>query len=95
LDNELRKIIRGIALLNASEHDGRTRNDAVISKVIGTKPELRGRIKEVIPLISEVVDEVNKLLVSVQKAELEDKFPELLVTKPKQERSGLPPLEGV
>ena len=95
MDNELRKIIRGIALLNASEHDGRTRNDAVISKVIGTKPELRGRIKEVIPLISEVVYEVNKLSVSVQKAELEDKFPELLVTKPKQERSGLPPLEGV
>ena len=95
MDNELRKIIRGIALLNASEHDGRTRNDAVISKVIGTKPELRGRIKEVIPLISEVVYEVNKLSVSVQKAELENKFSELLVTKPKQERSGLPPLEGV
>jgi glutamyl-tRNA synthetase len=95
LDDELKKTIRGIALLNASEHDGRTRNDAVMPKVIGTKPELRLRIKEIIPLISEVVNEVNQLSVSVQRAELENEFPELLITKPKQERSGLPPLEGV
>jgi len=94
LDDELKKVIRGIALLNASEHDGMTRNDAVISKVIGTRPELRERIKEVIPLISDVVKEVNKLSMPVQKAELEKEFPELLVVKPKQERSGLPPLEG-
>src|SRR3989454_11164167 len=71
-----------------------TRIDAVISKVIGTRPELRERIKEVIPLISDVVKEVNKLSMPVQKAELEKEFPELLVVKPKQERSGLPPLEG-
>src|SRR2546428_2001388 len=71
-----------------------TRNDAVISKVIGTKPELRERIKEVIPLISDTVKEVNKLSMPIQKAELEKEFPELLVVKPKQERSGLPPLEG-
>ena len=94
MDDELKKVIRGIALLNASEHDGMTRNDAVISKVIGTRPELRERIKEVIPLISDTVKEVNKLSMPIQKAELEKEFPELLVVKPKQERSGLPPLEG-
>ena len=94
MDDELKKVIRGIALLNASEHDGMTRNDAVISKVIGTRPELRERIKEVIPLISDMVKEVNKLSMPIQKAELEKEFPELLVVKPKQERSGLPPLEG-
>ena len=94
MDDELKKVIRGIALLNASEHDGMTRNDAVISKVIGTRPELREKIKEVIPLISDTVKEVNKLSMPIQKAELEKEFPELLVVKPKQERSGLPPLEG-
>ena len=94
MDDELKKVIRGIALLNASEHDGVTRNDAVISKVIGTRPELRERIKEVIPLISDMVKEVNKLSMPIQKAELEKEFPELLVVKPKQERSGFPPLEG-
>jgi len=94
LDEELRKVIRGIALLNASEHDGKTRNDAIISKVIGSKPELRQKIKEIIPIISEVVIEVNTLPISAQKSELEKSFSELLVTKPKQERVGLPPLES-
>jgi len=94
LDDELKRMIRGIALLNASEHDGKTRNDSIISKVIGTKPELRSRIKDVIPLISQTVIDVNKLSVEIQRKELESKYAELLIVKPKQERIGLPPLEG-
>ncbi|MDC8452388.1 MAG: glutamate--tRNA ligase family protein, partial [Candidatus Nitrosotalea sp.] len=94
MDDELKRLIRGIALLNASEHDGKTRNDSIISKVIGAKPELRSRIKDVIPLISQAVEDVNKLSVESQRAELESKYAELLVVKPKQERVGLPTLEG-
>lgn len=94
MDEELKRVIRGIALLNASEHDGKTRNDSIISKVIGTKPELRSRIKDIIPLISQEVIDVNKLSVEVQKEELGSKYPELLLIKPKQERIGLPSLEG-
>lgn len=94
MDDELRKAIRGFALLNASEHDGKTRNDAIMSKVMGSRPELRQKIKEIIPIISEVVNEVNTLTISAQKSDLENNFPELLVTKPKQERTGLPPLKG-
>lgn len=94
MDEELKRVIRGIALLNASVHNGKTRNDSIISKVIGTKPELRSRIKDVIPLISQEVIDVNKLSVESQKEELESKYPELLVVKPKHERIGLPPLEG-
>ncbi|MDR3782685.1 MAG: glutamate--tRNA ligase [Candidatus Nitrosotalea sp.] len=94
MDDELKRVIRGIALLNASEHDGKTRNDSIISKVIGTKPELRSRIKDIIPLISQEVIDVNKLSVETQKEELANKYPELLVVKPKHERIGLPPLEG-
>ncbi|MDE1826206.1 MAG: glutamate--tRNA ligase [Thaumarchaeota archaeon] len=95
MDDEVRKIIRGIALLNASEHNGKTRNDAVISKVLGSRPELRGKTKEVMPIISEIVNEVNTLSLPIQKSELESKFPELLVSKQKQDREGLPPLDGV
>ncbi|SMH72434.1 glutamate--tRNA ligase [Candidatus Nitrosotalea okcheonensis] len=94
MDDELKSVIRGIALLNASEHDGKTRNDSIISKVIGIKPELRSRIKDVIPLILQAVDDVNKLSVESQKEELARKYAELLIVKPKQERIGLPPLEG-
>lgn len=93
MDDELKRMIRGIALLNASEHDGKTRNDSIISKVIGTKPELRSRIKDVIPLISQTVIDVNKLTVEIQRKELESNYAELLIVKPKQERIGLPPLE--
>ncbi|MGB9002595.1 MAG: glutamate--tRNA ligase [Nitrosotalea sp.] len=95
MDDEVRKTIRGIALLNASEHNGKTRNDAVISKVLGSRPELRGKTKEVMPIISEIVNEVNTLSLPIQKLELESKFPELLIAKPKQDRDGLPPLDGV
>ena len=94
MDDDLRKAIRGIALQNASEHEGKTRNETVISKILGSRPDLRSKTKEIIPLIAEVVVEVNRLSVTEQKSELESNFPELLVTKPKQERIGLPPLEG-
>lgn len=94
MDDDLRKAIRGIALQNASEHEGKTRNETVISKILGSRPDLRSKTKEIIPIISEVVTEINKLSVAEQKSELESDFSELLTTKPKQERVGLPSLEG-
>ena len=93
MKDDIKKAIRGIALQNASEHEGKTRNDAVISKILGSRPDLRSKAKEIMPLISEIVSDINKLSLSEQKSELESSFPELLV-KPKQERVGLPPLEG-
>ncbi|MGI0010641.1 MAG: glutamate--tRNA ligase, partial [Nitrosopumilaceae archaeon] len=94
MDDDLRKAIRGIALQNASEHEGKTRNETVISKILGSRPDLRSKTKEIIPLISEVVSEINRLSLVAQKSELESNFPEIFATKPKQERIGLPPLEG-
>jgi glutamyl-tRNA synthetase len=94
LEDELRKAIRGIALQNASEHEGKTRNDAIISKILGTRPDLRSKAKEILPLVSEVVSDINKLSLTAQKSELESSFPELLIVKPKQERTSLPLLEG-
>ena len=94
MDDVLKKAIRGIALQNASEHEGKTRSETVISKILGARSDLRSKTKEIIPLISEVVSEINRLSVAEQKSELESNFPEILTTKPKQERIGLPPLEG-
>ncbi len=94
MDDELKKAIRGLALQNAFEHEGKTRNDAIISKILGARPDLRNKAKEIMPLISEVVADINKLSLTEQKSELESSFPELLVVKPKQERIGLPPLDG-
>ncbi len=94
MDDDLRKTIRGIALQNASEHEGKTRNEMIISKILGLRSDLRSKTKEIIPIISEVVTEINRLSVAEQKSEIESNFPELLAIKPKQERIGLPPLEG-
>lgn len=94
MDDEVRRVIRGIALQNAYGHDGKTRNDAVVSKLLGSRPDLRNSVKEIILIISEIISDVNKCSLSEQRAELESSYPELLVTKPKDERIGLPPLEG-
>jgi glutamyl-tRNA synthetase len=94
LEDEIKKAIRGVALQNAFEHEGKTRNDAVTSKILGVRPDLRSKAKEIMSLISEVVADINKLSLTEQKSELESSFPELLVVKPKHERIGLPPLEG-
>jgi len=95
LDEELKKEIRKIALQNAFEHDGQTKDKIVLSKILGTKPELRSKVKEISSDIATIVNEVNKISLAEQKSEIENNFPEILVPKEKQEeRKGLPPLEG-
>ena len=95
MDEEIRKEIRKIALQNAFEHEGQTRDKIVLSKILGTKPELRSKVKEISSEITAIVDEINKISISEQKTEIENNFPELLAPKEKhEEREGLPPLEG-
>jgi len=96
LDDELKNDIRKIALQNAFEHDGRTKDKIVLSKILGTKPEYRDKVKEIIGDISKIVEEINNLSLEEQKTEIEKSFPELLEVKekPKAEEPSLPPLEG-
>ena len=95
MDDDLKKEIRKIALQNAVEHDGQTRNKIVLSKILGTKPDLRSKVNDIIKEISSIVDDVNKISLTEQKLEIEKEFPEILVPKEKQkQREGLPPLEG-
>ena len=95
MDEELKKEIRKIALQNAFEHDGQTKDKIVLSKILGAKPELRSKVKEISSEIAIIVNEVNKISLAEQKSEIENNFPEILIPKEKQEeRKGLPPLEG-
>jgi len=94
LDDELKRLVRKVALQNAFEHDGQTRDKIVLSKILGTKPELRNKIKEITAEISTIVSDVNKISLQQQQSEIERNFPELLAAKEKiEERAGLPPLE--
>ena len=93
MDDDARKEIRKFALQNAFEHEGKTQDKIVLSKILGTKPEFRTRVKEIIGDISEIVSSVNQLSIAEQTKEIEENFPEILKPKEKiEEREGLPPL---
>ena len=96
MNGDLKKAIRKIALQNAVEHDGKTKDKVVLSKSLGTIPELKNNVKEAIPEIASIVSQVNGMSIEEQKTEIQNKFPEILDVKEnvKEERKGLPPLEG-
>ena len=95
MDEEIRKEIRKIALQNAFEHEGKTQDKIVLAKILGTKPEFRSKVKEIVGDIAEIVFAVNQISFEEQKNEIEENFPEILIPKEKiEEREGLPPLKG-
>ncbi|MDI6904240.1 MAG: glutamate--tRNA ligase [Candidatus Bathyarchaeia archaeon] len=94
-DAELKELIRKIALLNAIRHDGKARTGPVIGKLLGEKPELRAKVKEISSLVSNVVQEVNSLSLNEQKRIVEEKWPETLVKEKIEEEKRLPPLPNV
>jgi len=94
-DAELKEIIRKIALLNATRHNGKAQTSPVIGKLLGEKPELRTSAKEIASLVNEVVQEVNSLPLNEQKRIVEEKWPEALVKEKVEEEKRLPPLPNV
>ena len=96
MDEELRKEIRKMALQNAFEHEGLTQDKVILGRILGVKPELRTRVKEIAADIAEIVAAVNQLSSDEQKKEIEENFPEILIPKEKiEEREGLPELKDV
>ncbi|MGI0044843.1 MAG: glutamate--tRNA ligase family protein, partial [Nitrososphaeraceae archaeon] len=95
-DEAIQQIIKKIVLKNAIEYGGSAKYDVVISKVVGLRPDLRPTIKELIPLIKKIVDEVNSLDFPDQ----EKMASKLLVFQDvdkaanRKEEPGLPPLQG-
>jgi glutamyl-tRNA synthetase len=94
-DAELRENIRKTALLNAVKHDGKAQEGAVIGKILGERPELRSKLKELSAVISIVVREVNSLSHEDQKQTVEEKWPEALHREKTDEEKHLPPLPNV
>jgi len=95
LDEEIKKEIRKIALQNAFEHEGKTQDKIVLAKILGTKPEFRSKVKEIVGNIAEIVSAVNQISFEEQRKEIEENFPEILIPKEKiEEREGLPPLKN-
>jgi len=94
MDEKLKKEIRKMALQNAFEHGGETRDKIILGKILGAKPEFRTKVKEISEDISKIVSSVNQLSLEEQKKEIDENFPELLIPKEKIiEREGLPELK--
>ena len=94
-DEDIKNEIRKFALQNAAEHDGQTRDKTILAKILGTIPELRKKVKEISPVITEVVSEINLIPLEQQQKEIAEKYPELLqVEEKKPEQNILPPLKN-
>jgi glutamyl-tRNA synthetase len=94
-DNELKESIRKIALLNAVRHEGKAQTGPVMGKILGEKPELKTKVKELSALVNAIVQEVNSLSLKEQKRIVEEKWPEALVKEKVEEEKRLPPLPNV
>ena len=93
---ELRELIEKYALQNAVKYNAAPNAGAVMGKLMGERPELRSRAKEVSPLVAEVLAEVEKTSPEEWKRRLEEIAPELLVqlSEKKEPDKGLPNLDG-
>ena len=81
---------------NASQHGGKAQSGSVIGKILAEYPELKPRVKEVIPVINQGINEVNAWTQEQQQKYVEKNYPELLETKKVEEApKTLPPLENV
>jgi glutamyl-tRNA synthetase len=90
-DIDLREQIRKAALLNAVSHEGKAQAGAMVGKILGERQDLRSKVKELSIVINTVVNEINSLSSSEQKAIVEEKWPETQKKREAEEKH-LPPL---
>ncbi len=93
---EIRELARKYALQNAYTHGGKAQAGSVVSKIFGERPDLKGKAKEIVSIVNDVVREVNSISIEDQRRELEEKYPQLLEEKKRErEVKTLPELPNV
>ncbi|MGC8645853.1 MAG: glutamate--tRNA ligase [Thermoplasmata archaeon] len=90
----MREKIRALACFNAIQHEGKADLNAVISKVVSLYPDERRNLKDLIPLVKSIVEEVNTLSREEMVETVKKEMPELLEPQEKTEKK-LPDLPGV
>ncbi|MDI6806804.1 MAG: glutamate--tRNA ligase, partial [Candidatus Aenigmarchaeota archaeon] len=68
--NDLLILIQKHVLVNAIEHDGKAQVQAVLGKVIAERPELKIKIKKIIPEVRRMVKRINSLSLKSQEIQL-------------------------
>ncbi|MBN1109877.1 MAG: glutamate--tRNA ligase [Methanomassiliicoccales archaeon] len=95
MSEDLEATIRKYALQNAVLYSGKANPKAVQGKVLAESPELRSKVKEVLPLIASIVKEVNVMSPESQYRELEGIDASMLKKEKGERRIGLPMLPGM
>lgn len=94
-NTEIRETIKKFALLNAVSHEGKAQQGPVIGKLLAEMPYLKKKVKEIAPLVAEIVQEVNHLTFDGQKRIVEESWPEALIREKVEEEKRLPLLPNV
>ena len=94
IDEEIIKLSEIIILRNALDYNGKARIDSVISKLLGSKPEIKSQIKNIMPKVKEILEHINSLPIDEQRDLFRSKCPQGLEQKKVIEKneSHLPPL---
>jgi glutamyl-tRNA synthetase len=92
---ELREKIKRIALLNAVSHEGKAQQGPVIGKLLAETPRLKAKVKEIVSVVAEIVEEVNSLSFEDQKKIAEKNWPDAFIREKVEEEKKLPPLPNV
>ncbi|MFQ6119587.1 MAG: glutamate--tRNA ligase, partial [Methanosarcinales archaeon] len=87
-------IILKHCLINAIRYDGKANVQAVLGKIIAEKPELKSKIKDIVPKIKKTVKEVNSLSLERQISQAKKLKIKIEKEKVKKEMK-LPPLPNV
>ncbi|MDP2749881.1 MAG: glutamate--tRNA ligase [Nanoarchaeota archaeon] len=94
VDESVKQAIKKYALLNGVSFSGKASPGTVLGKLIGDMPELRSRIKDLMPVINQIISEINNLNVETQMMQLKELAPELLEKKEEKQERVLPNLKN-
>ena len=86
LDSEAEKLVKKAALKNALDHGGQAQFEAVMSKLLGARPDLRTSIRSLIPDIKAHVLTINGMPPVEQKKLLEELAPGELMEKKQEQK---------
>ena len=90
---EIKKILWINGLKNAIEFGGKPNKKAVMGKLMAERKDLRSQAKIIIPILDEIIEEINDLSIEEQTKKLLQLDPDALAKKEsKKEEKTLPPL---
>ena len=93
--NSLNTDIEKNVLKNAIEHDGRAELKSVVNKLLGSHPELRSSIKDLMADINLSISKINSMSIEEQISLANEKYSDILIVEKKNEEHHLPDLKNV